>query len=925
MSKPIREFLEALGVAVKSGSQKMVCPACHEEKLTASDRKNVATCWGCGKRIVPGKERIEQRFTWPTKVMGVLAARCLKELPKRQQTLEWLTQKRKLPLDVEWLTSNMVGAVPADLPVDALEAKAKAWLAEDMVRDRANVSTDDKNAMKDLKAVHEWQEKHLEAWFKTLRGTLQVTGVIGAVALIYTDRYDNCTSINIRPHYLEQRGERRFFRLQPGSKRGLFNPKQTMGSRWDDHNLPPVVVEGEFNWLSLLAINDEWRGDDDVSEWAIAGCAMGGKQGADGEELRPTFDEAPLVIYDNDALGDDGLPGGYDLVRGLINHTPVYAVRTQAAKDIDELCVADGENRHRLTPEMLLRHWNLSTYTPRPYAVTGKSINQVLGEKPNRMDYQRAADILWDDLQMRGELYRVKTTSGSFGLMVLQDVDECLKTRNRVVQVLRDHPSWMELMHEYRIGTSDASTAKLGQDVATRIQVSKAPYIELHVLSHYDQTSKCLYVDELTHTLKLRPDGRVQYLQNGDDGVVFTPAGDSRKAVIGKLGSLRVRDGEFSEQILDSVRWDEEHGLGVDAAKQLYKAHVLTIFFDTLMQAKVCPVFEGKAGGGKNTISNLTGRIFEGSRFNILKMPDKPEQLDTLTADRLYVAFDEFDASDGEVEGAFRSWCTRLWSERRELYNTWTTSIRPLARGMAVSTNGNPVRDVATGQRQLMFHVKPRQDAMTDESYVSLGGSLYPAFMKHRNAIWSELIADLRAMVVHLGKADLSAVRTSFRMSDFGVLFLAVADGEGWGDEARTMLRQMQNVQMRELAKKHTLVELMTQYLIEHPERQNVLMTLGEWRERLLLAIPLGDRQTRDKFSVGHFKKMFTGASASIMEREFVMAVKRDPKLKQNKYAFSLRMDENDAAGQSENVSGEGAEFATEPPEMERMEAAEVY
>ena len=52
----IREVLEALGVSWRKGY--MACPSCNEEKLTASEKRNVATCWHCGQRWWPGKGQL---------------------------------------------------------------------------------------------------------------------------------------------------------------------------------------------------------------------------------------------------------------------------------------------------------------------------------------------------------------------------------------------------------------------------------------------------------------------------------------------------------------------------------------------------------------------------------------------------------------------------------------------------------------------------------------------------------------------------------------------------------------------------------------------------------------------------------------------------------------------------------------------------
>jgi hypothetical protein len=916
--KPIREFLAALGVAVRPGSAYMFCPKCKAEKLTASDTKNVATCWACNAHFVPGKEREEEFLTWHHRVMDNIADLCREELATRTYTMRWLTEKRHLPSDINWLTGNGLGALPSELPVNKLRQLAEDTLESDMARARA--ATDDLKKLDRLKEIEETQKEYIEEFFEIkIPAIYRADSIIGAVTYIYTNRKGNCVSINLRPFYLEEHGQPKTLRRiqPPGSDRGLFNPKVSQGTHWEDIGLSPVIVEGEHNWLSLLARNQEWRGNDRPCEWSLTGCAMGGKNGADGKELAATFpDDVPFIIYDNDTIADDGLPGGFDLVRGINNWTPVYAVATQRAKDIDDLVWSSGMNYPRLTEASFLKMWNDSVYIPRPYKVVGEELNKILGTRPNRLSIQAATDVLRDDLRMRGESLRVKTgADDGFGLMVIQDKDENLRDMNRIVQVVKDHPSWKSLMRQYGIGASDPAGDKLGEEVACSIRDGNCPTAELHVLSHYDPKTKCLYVDELNRVLKLSPDGKVEILQNGDEGVIFTPAGDARQAdfKLG-IGKLRIRGGQFEQQILNSIRWDESNGFLATSAKHLYKWHVLSIFFDTLMKGKACPLFEGKAGGGKNTISMLTGMVFEGAKFNISPMPLDGKSLDEMTVDKIYVAFDEYDCTDAKMEGAFRSWCTRSWAERRQLYETWTTTVRPLARGMAVSTNSNPVRDVATSQRQLMFSVLPRQDNMDDEKYMSLGGALYPEFLKHRNTIWSELISDLRAMVTYLGKADLTKVRTSFRMSDFAVPFIVGATAEGWGDEARAMLRQMKDMQMEDLAEKHTVVMIMNQYLVEHPEEQGVFKTQGVWQEELRKMVNPQDRQTADKLTASHLRTMFSGKSSDIMVGAFSMKVSdMNNKERQHKYAFWLK---NRAPGEAGGVLADSCPPAYDGTEM---------
>src|SRR5207248_7243371 len=133
---------------------------------------------------------------------------------------------------------------------------------------------------------------------------------------------------------------------------------------------------------------------------------------------------------------------------------------------------------------------------------------------------------------------------------------------------------------------------------------------------------------------------------------------------------------------------------------------------------------------------------------------------------------------------------------------TWEKAKRPTARGLSLSTNQNPVKEAATGQRQLMFHVAGRTE------YRGGGFSVTPEFMGRRAEIWSEVVADLRALVNALGKADLNETE-KFRGADFATLMKAAAKCEGWEAEAKQMLAEMAGMQVRVVADKNLGVSVL--------------------------------------------------------------------------------------------------------------------
>jgi hypothetical protein len=655
-------------------------------------------------------------------------------------------------------------------------------------------------------------------------------------------------------------------------------------------------VEGEFNWLSLQAQSESWQepatrqthptGFDWMNEldaaprFALAGMAIGSKEGADLQTVRGVLNhETPLVLYDNDEMDDaTGIARGYTLVDAINLATSIW-VNTTPCKDTD-----DWVKQYKPKPSDLLSLAEEAVYKARPYSALADDI-----AKAAKVSVKAVSECLWEDLLTRCTIYNA---GGEGTLVTREPVD------NEVFLVRPDSPTWSDLMLRCGLETSDKLCGALGVNITTRVQTSDAAIKidHLPVLSHYNKDTRTMYVDELDRVLRINPNGEVDVIRNGDDGVIFAPAGDKRHADLEmKPGSLKVYDGYFKKHILDCVIWEENKGIDKATAMQLYKTHVLSIFFDTLMHDKAVPIFEGPAGGGKNTLTQMTGMLFEGAGFGISAMPVSGKELDELTVDKIYAGFDEYDSTDPAIEKAFRSWCTRQWAERRELYTTFGKARRALARGMGLSTNFNPTLNAATGSRQLMFQVSPRQTTYGDKAYLGQGTVLIPGFMKVRDLIWSELIADLCRVVEAYGETkDWSKVVTGFRMADFAQLMLICAESEGWVDEADDMLRQMSDTQTHQMGERNLFIRLLTEYLLERPEMEGQYHTMSEWTAILSDRILQTDRQAKQILTINYVRRMLTGSEKPTLATRFDVHEgtkangKWNPNKKINTFAFTM-------------------------------------
>jgi len=140
--------------------------------------------------------------------------------------------------------------------------------------------------------------------------------------MLRRDAYGDATSLNVRQWEGEtpDRKDKKIMTLQPISGHwGVFGANKDAGYSWDlaipGNSIRPVIVEGEFNWLSILAQAQKWSGPNDHCYFE-PGFAVGGKNGADISTITKLLDgDVPVVIYDNDTVDWDSfdrpMPRGY--------------------------------------------------------------------------------------------------------------------------------------------------------------------------------------------------------------------------------------------------------------------------------------------------------------------------------------------------------------------------------------------------------------------------------------------------------------------------------------------------------------------------------------------------------------------------------------------------------------------------------------
>jgi hypothetical protein len=885
MSKDIREILESLGVEWSTGYMK--CPVCQEQKLTASLKKSVATCWKCGKQWWPGNNKRKAASSWGVSLMNSVAEPCRSYLPESIRTLDWLVKVRKLPNDPHWLQMNSVGAHPGKLELAPIIAKAKKALDEN--REQALALTADEDEFNKVLGFYKEEKGKFEEFVKdTLTPMFAEDHMKGSVVFIYENSHEECLSLNIRSFWREEDKKKACQRLQPiAGRRGVFCPFIYNGSYWDDTAMNTLILEGEVNWLQLRAQTKRWGkvAGRDVDYYHQSGMAVGGKNGADTQTIQQFLDNyPPTIIYDNDTKDDDtGIPQGYDLVDAINWKTPCYAVTTRT-KDMDDYVMAWNPK-----PEDIKNLINSAEYLPRPFESVKKDIDKVTAQKgKERFLNREVTEIVLNDMQQRGTFYNV-----SYGVFVWEQ-----KKKNKLVEIRKGHPTWTGFLSNYGIQPGEKLADIVGKNIGVKTEdPSFAPKNRIRILFQF--ASSNLYINEYAGTvIRIDKNGNISRICNGEDGVLFhqydvgsqrdvkfldmTPFKvDIAKAQQVKAG-LKVQPGELlDEYILGTVNYNS-FSMAEATAKQFLKTYIISIFFADQFKTKVFPVFDGAAGAGKNSIGHFLGLLLTGERFSVLSMPDKPDALAENMIDVPFACFDEWDSSNAAVEKKLKSLATNAFEKRRELYTTFNTITMECQAAVMLSTNANPAKKAATSQRLLLFDVNPRQKNRRDKDFESLGMVLQPEFMEHRDEIWTELVGTLANVVRTFW--DMELLPTHFRMADFGSFMSSVATVEGWGDDADRMLSEMQDRQITLAVEKSIVANLLRELFANTTHYQGVFRTAKEWAGILHTYVEDNDHEVKNKITASYLGHVFA-VQETILKETYSMKKEEDAK-NGHRYAF---------------------------------------
>lgn len=896
----IWEVLAREGVVRTRG--KAMCPRCNTKKLSVTTFKGFAKCWGCGAFWSCSSDKTAPADDWVIFMIGSIGEACQDSLPHDRDALDWL-EHRKLPVDdTDWLLDQDLGAVPSDIDITTITRKAGKMLAEESKR-RLAAATE---MVRTAKAKGAKACKAAEAKLEALNLELDVESVNfdhivdnilpllttakwdSALVYIYRDQDGQPCSLNIRQYGTEP-NERTVMRIQPRpGRRGVFgalDAQYDAGDSWSGDMPPLVIVEGEHNLLSLRALTDKWNKD---YAFYVPVIAVGGKDGADVKCIQALVgDREPLVIYDNDKVNPaTGMPGGFAVVNAVADRMYCHATTTPT-KDLDDYIKgAEGLTSSKLLQEVFERAERVSLNIN----AVRSGVEALLRDKGIEANAKEIAvsTLIIADLLRRTTIYNV------------DDYAMLLLPGGNMVPVRKGEPRYQEFIGQYGIAHTSWLDA-VGKAINIEATKLSTPRRSLKSLSTW--VDGTLYINCYEGTMvRISIEGDRPVLArvpNGTDGILMQryahSAGDNLAKVQPWLpeafdlssispGGLRLVPGsELDTAVLSTVNYAK----APDDYKQLFKCWLISTFFAATQKSKPVPMFEGTGGSGKTSVGVKWGTVLIGEHFTATNTPTTGKELAELMSGKPYVVFDEWNNVSKEVESTFKSLTTGVPHSRRELYTTAQVVTLPCDASIVLTSNANPTKQVATGRRMFVIPVAPRQDALGDKVFQSMGDYLIPALMAQRGTIWRELLADLTACVIALNKTN-PDTKTSLSMADFGVFVQRVASYEGWSDEADRLFVQVATQQEQQTADTQMLAELLPQVFEFAPDLQGKFLTATEWVAHYQAVLGNFELERKGKINTNYVGYVFKTFS-DLFTRCFGLEVEEDKHKKIKRYAMSMQ------------------------------------
>jgi hypothetical protein len=779
-----KHLQDQLGIPDAIPGKKCKCPVCGHDNFSIKKDDTLVKCFNpyCGEFITTKMLDDTPKASLARILYQFYKATHSELLKGNNLAYKYLIEARKIHSKI--IAESMMGVVPSEYDVSSLfkepltkfeqqlreleqnrsEAKRKKEI-EPIERAIENV----KNSMADINEVEE-KIKQI------------VTRYIGRLIFYHTDSSLNITRLRLREPF-----SKKFVTFVfDDSISGVFGANFSSIDEGSE-KLPLIVLEGEVNLLRVQSAHMfcmETEGIDLDNVGYFNAISLGSANSPDYETVM-NLDSQPVYSYDND-------DSGISVVANALEHMHCSSFTVpEPHKDIDEYINSFGDD-YSAALEAITDLVVARKFYYRNYDAVAEEIKNI-----RRSDFikefeinRKVADEVLNDLRSRCTFLNDGKTPYLFN-----------KETNKLHDIHRDNLDQIKLLYNFKLNHSE-SIFKFVTNEMVMEAFNQGIESNIYRFSYYDKGSNTMYIYDNNGSIYKLTRNTIDLVPNGTERVLFIHNPNAEPFV---LSESEYRRGVFFEKLIKSINLDdsEENKFGVSDLQELIKYWVIGIYFESIMPTKAIAAFLGERGSGKSTFFKKLGIALFGKDFDVMNVPEKPDDLDIAMLQETLITLDNADSKVSWLEDRLATSATGSKIKKRKLY-TDKESIELKPHCFVGITSRNPhFRRDDVAERTLIFKVK-RLEKFIPESEIL--ADVY----ENRNEILTDLILTIQNILNTIDSA--SGYSGDVRMADFANFMVKAATAEGKDVQAEMILQKLPSMQAEFAVEVDPLIDLLAEW-----------------------------------------------------------------------------------------------------------------
>jgi Toprim domain-containing protein len=397
------------------------------------------------------------------------------------------------------------------------------------------------------------------------------------------------------------------------------------------------------------------------------------------------------------------------------------------------------------------------------------AIDVILGaDLPARIKRREAAKLVIEDLSKRGDL--IQTPGGQQFWYErerrrLHDLDS-FTFRSLFIENYQVNPAEPEFRHMMEAIRS-----------ATR---SQGKFAAVYRFAYYQRTNNRLYLSAgLGRVVRL--DGhRIEWIDNGADGVLFEETEDQQTIPEGATFA-EVQGDPIYDCILSRVNFSRGTGVILTPEHQrlILRVWVLAVFFPELLPSRVLLLLYGEKGSGKTSTLRAILKLLLGPKANVTPLT-KEDGFNAAVSQEFILVLDNVDSYCRWIEDRLATVATGQTIRLRKLYTTNQMLSFPTRCCLALTARTPRFRRDDVVDRLAILRVDRLEKFKREAEW-------YAEVEEQRTQLWAQLLRDLNGIVARLQESPIPCP-DSIRMADWGFVALTIGSALGREKEVSTAL-----------------------------------------------------------------------------------------------------------------------------------------